>query len=102
VITLPSTLMTMVLQHGYRSTGPPNGSPSEAAVLGQPHRLDTASCAAAPFFATSSVSSHGTFVAEHCSVGQAGYTVGFTVLHEENLYRRVIARDAIGILGYLA
>jgi hypothetical protein len=70
--------------------------------LGQPHRLDTASCSAAPFFATSSVSSHGTFVAEHCSVGQAGNTVGFTVLHDENPYRRVIARDAIGIFGYVA
>jgi hypothetical protein len=91
---LPRTEFALPMDHAPPTprriaTGPPNGSPSEAAVLGQPHRLDTASCSAAPFFATSSVSSHGTFLAEHRSVGQAGNTVGFTVLHDENLYQRV-------------
>lgn len=28
MITLPSTLTTVDLQHGYRFAGPPNGSPS--------------------------------------------------------------------------
>jgi hypothetical protein len=32
MITLPSTLTTLDQQHGYRSTGPPNGSPSDPMI----------------------------------------------------------------------
>jgi hypothetical protein len=94
---------------GPRPTNPTSHSdwttewvPLRSRRFGPTARLDRASCSAAPFFATSSVSSHGTFLAEHRSVGQAGNTVGFTVLYDENPYQRVIARDAIGILDYLA